>query len=72
MDLEDPDAEGDEDSAGKSADVKTGSPHPKQKLQLEVEDKNMGEHEKEMVRVRNSAKKIERNLGEAEASIKRR
>lgn len=32
----------------------------------------MSEHEKEMVKIRNSAKKIKRNLADAKASIKNR
>ena len=37
-----------------------------------MEDKSLSEHEQEMVRVRNSAKKIKRNLDEAQASVSRR
>ena len=32
----------------------------------------MSQHEKEMVKVRNAAKKIKRNLADAQASVKRR
>lgn len=69
VDLEDPDSE--EDSGDGSTAQKRSST-PKEELHLEIEQKSMSEHEKEMVKVRNSAQKIKRNLADAQASVKRR
>jgi len=62
--LEDPDTE-EEDGSQKTQSKAQTSSRAQGKLHLEAEDKSLSEHEKEMVRVRNSAKKIKRNLDEA-------
>lgn len=69
VDFEDPDNE--DDDASKQ-EKKTVQNHVQKDLKLEDEDKVKDEHEKSMIRVRNSVKKIEENLSGANASIQRR
>lgn len=69
MDLEDPNEDADDDGASKLSE--TRHKH-KTELKLEVEDPKASEHDREMVKVRNSAKKISSNLADAKASVKRR
>lgn len=67
--MEDPNEDADDDSASKLSETKHKH---KQDLKLEPEDSKKNEHELEMIKVRNSAKKMQRNLADAKASVKRR
>jgi hypothetical protein len=69
VDFEDPD---NEDDDGQKAEKAAPASHAQQDLKLESEDAGKTEHDKEMIRVRNSVKKIQSNLGGANSSIKRR
>ena len=68
VDFEDPD---NEDDDGQKQEKKL-QVNVKKDLKLEDEEKTKDEHEKQMIRVRNSVKKIEENLSGANSSIQRR
>ena len=69
VDLEDPD---NEDDDGQKTEKTSPVVHAQQDLKLETEESGKNEHEKEMIRVRNSVKKMKSNLAGANSSIQRR
>ena len=69
VDLEDPD---NEDDDGQKTDKAAPASHAQKDLKLEKEEDGKNDHEKEMIRVRNSVKKMESNLAGANSSIQRR
>ena len=69
VDFEDPD---NEDDDGQKTQKPPPVGHSLQELKLESEESAKNEHEKEMIRVRNSVKKIQSNLAGAKISIQRR
>jgi len=69
VDFEDPD---NEDDDGQKSEKTPSANHVQKELKLEDEASGKNDHEKEMIRARNSVKKIENNLSGANSSIQRR